>query len=130
MRTPCRDDLAAAFGRHARAKTVPALAHQFARLIGPFQGIFSAARQTGVRKRPLIDQARLLHAVRSPVSARQRAIGAAYTKALPARQCDVLTIFPQLAGRARCIMCDSIETNGPKKPTPISASCARVTILR
>jgi hypothetical protein len=47
MRPPRREHLAAAFGRHARAKTMPTLAHQLGRLIGPFHGNFSAARQTG-----------------------------------------------------------------------------------
>jgi hypothetical protein len=37
-------DLLAAFGRHPGAKAVAALAHQFARLIGPFHGVISAAR--------------------------------------------------------------------------------------
>jgi hypothetical protein len=36
---PRREYLAAAFGRHPAAKAVAALAHQFARLIGPFHGI-------------------------------------------------------------------------------------------
>src|SRR5712691_8103799 len=36
--------LAAAFGRHAGAKTVTTLAHQLARLIGPLHGSFSAGR--------------------------------------------------------------------------------------
>ena len=35
---------AAALGRHARAETVTALAHQLARLIGPLHGSFSAQR--------------------------------------------------------------------------------------
>jgi len=48
---------ATAFGRHAGAKAVAALAHQFARLIGPFHGMVSAF-----------------------------AIGAAYTGALSVRQ--------------------------------------------
>jgi hypothetical protein len=38
-RAPRCDHLAAACGRHARAETVPALAHQFARLVGSFHGI-------------------------------------------------------------------------------------------
>ena len=38
------DHLAAARGRHAGAKTVTALAHQLARLIGPLHGSFSAGR--------------------------------------------------------------------------------------
>ncbi len=33
------DDLAAALGRHAGAKAMPALAHELARLIGPFHGV-------------------------------------------------------------------------------------------
>jgi len=36
-------NLLAAFGRHPGAKAVAALAHQFARLIGPFHGVISAA---------------------------------------------------------------------------------------
>ena len=39
LRAPGRDHLAAALGRHPGAETVSALAHQFARLIGPFHGI-------------------------------------------------------------------------------------------
>jgi hypothetical protein len=76
VRAPRRENLAAALGRHARAKSVPAFAHQFARLIGPFHGIFSAARLS-------IDA----------VFSRRRAIGAAYTKALPNRQCDAAAGF-------------------------------------
>src|SRR5262245_42800517 len=38
------DDLAAAGGLHAGAKTVTALAHQLARLISPLHGLFSAGR--------------------------------------------------------------------------------------
>jgi hypothetical protein len=41
-----RQHQTAAFGRHAGAKAVAALAHQFARLIGPFHGIVSAAHAT------------------------------------------------------------------------------------
>src|SRR5262249_18277966 len=41
-RPPRGDDLAAALGRHAGAKTVTALAHQLARLISPLHGSFSA----------------------------------------------------------------------------------------
>jgi hypothetical protein len=37
------NDLAAAFGRHAGTKAMPALAHDFAGLIGPFHRCFSAA---------------------------------------------------------------------------------------
>ena len=44
-----REDLAAAFGRHPGAKAVPALAHQFARLIGPFHGKISAAHSALAR---------------------------------------------------------------------------------
>jgi hypothetical protein len=39
LRAPRSQDLAAALGRHAGAKAVTALAHQFARLIGPFHGM-------------------------------------------------------------------------------------------
>jgi hypothetical protein len=42
-RTPGSDDLAAGLGRHPRSEAVPPLAHQLARLIGPFHGSFSAA---------------------------------------------------------------------------------------
>jgi hypothetical protein len=37
-------NLLAALARHPGAKAVAALAHQFARLIGPFHGVISAAR--------------------------------------------------------------------------------------
>src|SRR6202023_1681547 len=40
-RAPGRDHLAAARGCHAGAETVPAFAHQFARLIGPLHGWLS-----------------------------------------------------------------------------------------
>jgi hypothetical protein len=66
-RPPRRQHPAAAFGRHPGAKTMTALAHQFARLIGPFHGDFSAARGDFARK---------------------SAVGAAYTQAVPARQSD------------------------------------------
>jgi hypothetical protein len=42
LRTPQRQNPAAALGRHAGAKAVAALAHQFARLIGPFHRKISA----------------------------------------------------------------------------------------
>jgi hypothetical protein len=51
-----------------------ALAHQFARLVGPFHGNFSERRPISAAK----SQADV---------GNRRAIGAAYTKALPARQC-------------------------------------------
>jgi hypothetical protein len=40
---PSGNDLTAAFGRHAGTKAMPALAHDFAGLIGPFHRCFSAA---------------------------------------------------------------------------------------
>src|SRR5262249_22685783 len=43
MRPALGQHFAPAFGRHARAETVTALAHQLARLIGPLHGCFSAA---------------------------------------------------------------------------------------
>jgi hypothetical protein len=46
------DHLAAACGRHAGAKTVTALAHQLARLIGPLHRSFSAGRQSRWPRRP------------------------------------------------------------------------------
>src|SRR5271165_2565191 len=61
-RAPRRNDLTAALGRHACAKTMPALAHQFARLVSSFHGIFSAARQTRVYLQLLIDWARIFSA--------------------------------------------------------------------
>ena len=64
-RPPRRQHLAATCGCHPRAKAMTAFAHQFARLIGPFHGDFSAARG---------------------IFARKSAVGAAYTKAVPARQ--------------------------------------------
>src|SRR5262249_55465605 len=48
---PGGDHLAAPLGRHAGAKTVSALAHQLARLIGPLHGWFSAARKTARKYR-------------------------------------------------------------------------------
>jgi hypothetical protein len=41
LRAAGRQHPAAAFGRHPGAKAVAALAHQFARLVGPFHGIVS-----------------------------------------------------------------------------------------
>src|ERR1700688_1842349 len=46
---PGRQHPAAAFGRHPGAKAVTALAHQFARLVGPFHGI--DLRQRPVRRK-------------------------------------------------------------------------------
>jgi hypothetical protein len=48
LRPPGRQHSAAAFGRHPGAKAVTALAHQFARLVGPFHGI--DLRQRPVRR--------------------------------------------------------------------------------
>jgi hypothetical protein len=96
MRAPRRENLTAAFGRHARAKSVPALAHQFARLVGSFHGIFSVARQRCTR---LLVKHTFLRAGRTLPVKRRRAIGAAYTRALPARQCDAR----RLAGGGGCI---------------------------
>jgi hypothetical protein len=48
LRPPRRQHSAAAFGRHPGAKAVTALAHQFARLVGPFHGI--DLRQRPVRR--------------------------------------------------------------------------------
>jgi hypothetical protein len=42
LRAPQRQNPAAALGRHAGAKAVAALAHQFARLVGPFHRKISA----------------------------------------------------------------------------------------
>jgi hypothetical protein len=47
-RAPRRNDLAAALGRHTSAITMPALAHQFARLVSSFHRTLSAARKTRV----------------------------------------------------------------------------------
>src|ERR1700689_461633 len=44
LRAPGRQHPAAALGRHPGAKTVTALSHQFARLVGPFHGIDLRAR--------------------------------------------------------------------------------------
>src|SRR6202050_1341703 len=44
LRAAIGEHSAAALCRHARAEAVPPFAHQFARLIGPFHGFFSAAR--------------------------------------------------------------------------------------
>jgi hypothetical protein len=40
LRAARSDYLAAALGRHAGAEAVAALAHQFARLVGPFHGVY------------------------------------------------------------------------------------------
>src|SRR5437763_8807849 len=44
---PRRQDLAAAFTRHTRAKAVAALAYELARLIGPFHGCLRCAAYRG-----------------------------------------------------------------------------------
>jgi hypothetical protein len=80
-RAPRRKHLAAAFCRHPGAKAVAALAHQFARLVGPFHGV-CLRYAPGVG--PLADRSGQSNAN----SMCGRAIGAAYTGALPARQCD------------------------------------------
>src|SRR6202030_2109448 len=49
LRPPGRQHSAAAFGRHPGAKAMTALAHQFARLVGPFHGI--DLRQRPVRRK-------------------------------------------------------------------------------
>src|SRR5580658_7656698 len=49
LRPPGRQHSAAALGRHPGAKAVTALAHQFARLVGPFHGI--DLRQRPVRRK-------------------------------------------------------------------------------
>jgi hypothetical protein len=51
MRAAISQHFAAALCGHARAKAVPAFAHQFARLIGPFHGSFSAARRCALADR-------------------------------------------------------------------------------
>src|SRR5262249_29088521 len=45
-RAPGGDHLAASLGRHAGAKTMSALAHQLARLVGPLHGWFSAGTRS------------------------------------------------------------------------------------
>jgi hypothetical protein len=47
MRAAISEHFAAALCRHARAEAMPPFAHQFAGLIGPFHGFFSAARECG-----------------------------------------------------------------------------------
>ena len=68
LRAPGRQHLAAAFGRHAGAKTVTALAHQFARLIGPFHGIDlrSARFAAQSMRRHMSIGARLARLIREP----------------------------------------------------------------
>jgi hypothetical protein len=105
-RPPRRDDLAAAVGRHAGAKTVPALAHQFARLVGSFHGIFSAARRTRVRLQ-------LLGQRQNSKFQCGRAIGAAYTGPLPARQCDAAPDRRQL-----CALDYIVRVTGPRLRRP------------
>jgi hypothetical protein len=58
-------DLAATVGRHAGAETVTALAHQFARLVGPFHGFVSAACLTsGKSLHRLVAAVRLARLIR------------------------------------------------------------------
>jgi hypothetical protein len=107
VRASRRENPAAALGRHARAETVAALAHQFARLIGSFHGIFSAARNLSR------ESARRRQGASAPFRA-------AYTKGLHARQCDAR----ELAGRTLCIenMRDETETSAPN-------NCAKIKPL-
>src|SRR5580700_10706838 len=65
--SPGRQHPAAAFGRHPGAKAVTALAHQFARLVGPFHGIDLRQRPV-CRKRSGINVigARLARLIRKP----------------------------------------------------------------
>jgi hypothetical protein len=87
---------------------MPPFAHQFARLIGPFHGFFPAARRF------------------APARARRSgryqgicAIGAAYTKAVTARQCDH-TVMPRrqsarLARRAAAFFTPEAKAEGKTK---------------
>jgi hypothetical protein len=93
MRTALSEHFAAALRRHARAEAMPAFAHQFARLIGPFHGVFSAARQRAPADRGNIKSI--------------CAIGAAYTRALPARQCEC-NIMPVRHDSGRFAFCAAI----------------------
>ena len=72
-RPPCREHLAAACGRHPAAKAVAALAHQFARLIGPFHGICLRCARPDPRRSPgavdtrkIVDCPRLARLIRKP----------------------------------------------------------------
>ena len=68
-RAPGRHHLAAARGCHAGAETVPAFAHQFARLIGPLHDSISAGRNR------LVQMSRGLYGRRgSPVNARRNLV--------------------------------------------------------
>jgi len=69
LRAAGRQHPAAALGRHPGAKAVTALAHQFARLVGPFHGIDLRARP--VRRNGCgvnVIGARLARLIRKPFS--------------------------------------------------------------
>ena len=130
VRTPRRKHPATALRRHPGAKAVAALAHQFARLVGPFHGIClrCAPRPRPARRSATLSAKSMPREFRCRVnSVCQRAIGAAYTKALPARQCDRTDTldwrnnpcaprrFPKCRFplyRGVLSMCDGTETSG------------------
>lgn len=89
-----RQHFATALGRHAGAEAMPAFAHQFARLVGPFHGIdLRKGARPGLHS---VGRRSIGHRFRQPVGqvdgrqwkVSRCAIGAAYTQALPARQCE------------------------------------------
>src|SRR3984957_11589238 len=97
LRPPGRQHPAAAFGRHPGAKAVTALAHQFARLVGPFHGI--DLRQRPVRhKRSGVNVigARLARLIRKP----SRPVNVNGQAALEAANPLCRIVFPDTAFRA------------------------------
>lgn len=97
LRPPGRQHPAAALGRHPGAKAVTALAHQFARLVGPFHGI-DLRRRPVRRKRSGVNLigaqlARLIRKPSRPVNVTGRA---ARQPAKPL--CRI--VFPDAAFRA------------------------------
>src|SRR6202051_976421 len=90
LRPPGRQHSAAAFGRHPGAKAVTALAHQFARLVGPFHGIFLRCAR---------NSASFTASFTASFGAgwSYGAMGAAYTGALPPRQRDFAAICLRFA---------------------------------
>src|SRR5580700_4406602 len=97
LRPPRRQHSAAALGRHPGAKAVTALAHQFARLVGPFHGI--DLRQRPVRRKQSsvnVIGARLARLIRKPSRPVNVSEEAARQPAKPL--CRI--VFPDTAFRA------------------------------
>jgi hypothetical protein len=124
MSAPRRQNLATALGRHSGTKAVTAFAHQFARLVGPFHGIVSAARSTSGRS-PIghaNEGARLARLIREPfrlVNATWLPL-AGFGRAAIERRIDVkshsLHGFPKCRIPMYLSICDRIETSGTGMP--------------